>query len=157
MVFCLFMSMVNQRRRKSKEKKLAKKQHIKDPVLFCLDLLQRQGKDKEEALNYAAEVFRPDHIVYAKYKLMRVMGKRPLPDLPDDKDGETAGQLATLGTYEAAKEWNLKELREISDAMLELEKHRLDKFRHLTYSTATVDVHYFLAAENDDAGAMMAQ
>ena len=134
MVCCVLVSMISNRRRLRMEKKKSKQQHLKDPVLFCLDLLLRQGKDEEEALGYTAEVFRPDQIIQAKSKIMGLLGTTPVGD---EDLGESIPEANT-------KEQNVQHLRDVLWAMKQAEGQRWDKLKYLAYSSATNDVHYFM-------------
>lgn len=135
------MSLITSQQMRRREKKKAKLQHVTDPVLFCLNVLHRQKKEEQEALEMVARLFSTDDVVKAKDKIFSLLGTESEAVAPEDEIDVTASG----GSEPAGKDQlNIALLRDVAWAMHEIKRLRKEKFKYVVYTACTTDIHRYV-------------
>lgn len=121
----LAAALANYRRRR-REAYLQKRQDVRDPVLFYLDLEHKQQVEEEDALAGAAKIFTADQIREAYSKLLEVVKET------DKALGAQMEKDLTDGHYS-----KLALLERLANYMFATRKLHRSKFPYLAFSTTT--------------------
>ena len=138
MVFCLATLFGDLRRARSERKK-RRQQSLRDPLLFCLDLMIRLGMDEEKAVARAAANFSATKVDRARRIILGLLKIQDDDDYVDVSECSSSIEEAPSISEDDLK---LARLRQVTWAMRKAEED--PSFVHLSYSATSGDVQRYI-------------